>query len=311
MLKIKINSFSISWFKSLARNLRDGGFKSFREFLIESRIFSLFKKLVAGFPEEPHEVHVLVGRGRLAMAFWMMGSLIAARRSIPRFVLHDDGSMGSKEADLLKAMLPSSRLIRCVDADALVLPQLQEFPLLAQYRKKHIFGKRLTDFPMFCADEYVISIDTDILFFSNPEAVFRCGGYGGGKSIFMKDVADTSLVKAAEFEILYGKPLASPVNAGLFSIPRKILDFPQMEKVLRDFHLLAMPQGEWYVEQTVLAALASLNGGAELLPASYELTLDSPIRENAVSRHYVGAVRHLFYSEGIPKVRSGLNRLKL
>lgn len=304
-------SFSKNWFKTLARNFRDGGFKSFTEFLIESRIFFLFQELVVGFPEEPHEVHVLAGRERLAMAFWMMGSLIAARRSVPRFVVHDDCSMGSKEADFLQAMLPSSRLVMVKEADAVVLPQLKEFPLLAQYRKKHVFGKRLTDFPMFCADDYLISIDTDILFFSNPEAFFRSGDYGGGKSIFMKDVADTSLVNAAEFEKLYGRPLASPVNAGLFSIPRKILDFPQMEKVLRDFHLLAMPRGEWYVEQTVLAALASLNGGAELLSASYELTLDSPMRVNAVARHYVGAVRHLFYSEGIPKVRGVFKQPKL
>ena len=262
-------------------------------------------------PQESHEVHVLAGRERLPMAFWMMGSLVATRKSVPKFVLHDDGTMGGQEASVLKSIFPSSRLITVADADAVVLPILKDFPLLAAYRKKHIFGKRLTDFSMICADEYLISVDTDILFFSNPEVIFRSGACGHGKAIFMKDVADTSLIKAVDFEERYGAQLSSPVNAGLFSIPQRFLDFSEMEKVLRDFRLLEVPHGEWYVEQTVLAALASLHGSVELLPTTYELTLNSPMRANAVARHYVGAVRHLFYSEGIPKVRQGFKRPNL
>lgn len=304
-------SFSKTWLKSLARNLRDGGIKSSAEFLMEGRIFACLKDFVTKFPLEPQEVHVLAGRERLPMAFWMMGSLVAARKSVPRFVLHDDGTMGAREANFLKSIFPFSRLITVVDADAVVLPTLKGFPLLADYRKKHIFGKRLTDFSLLCKDEYLISVDTDILFFSNPEELFRSGDSGNGKAIFMKDVADTSLIKAADFEGRYGVTLVSPVNAGLFSIPQRALEFSEMEKVLRDFRLLEVPRGEWYVEQTVLAALASLNGGVELLPTSYELTLNSPMRANAVARHYVGAVRHLFYSEGIPKVRQGFKRPNL
>jgi hypothetical protein len=244
------------------------------------------------------------------MAFWMMGSLIATQQVVPRFVIHDDGSMGSAEVEYIKRTIPSARLIKARDSDAEVLPMLKAYPLLEQYRRKHIFGKRLTDFPHFCSGDYLISIDTDILFFQNPKELFRSGKFGADGAIFMKDVADSSLIKAPRFFERHGRQLASPVNAGLFSIPKSILNFESMENILSEFNLLSIPRAEWFVEQTVLSALASLDGGVKLLPECYELTLSSAVANNAVARHYVGVVRHLFYSEGIPKVARIMKNLR-
>lgn len=292
-----------SWLRTLARNLRDGGMRSALEFFNEKAIFGLIGDLSATYPVEVTEVHVLTGRDRFPMALWMIGSLIAARQSVPHFVFHDDGSLGKTEEHLAEKFLPNSRIVKSAEADNAVVAILKGFPLLVTYRKMHAFGKRLTDFLFYCRHEYLVSIDTDILFFQNPRSFFRDDGFGGKKSIFMKDVKDSSLVSAEQFEDRYGSPLASSVNAGLFSMPATILQWSEMEKIISDFHLLSIPRGEWFVEQTILAALAALHGGIALLPETYELTLGGTVTRDAVARHYVGQVRHLFYSEGVPKVR--------
>jgi hypothetical protein len=274
--------------------------------LKEKAIFGLIGEMSRTYVEDKTEVHVLTGRDRFPMAFWMMGSLISTRQSIPHFVLHDDGSLGETEEHLVGELLPNSRIVKSTDADKEVNALLRGYPLLAGYRENHVFGKRLTDFLFYCQHEYLVSIDTDILFFQNPRSFFRDNGYGGKKSIFMKDVKNSSLVSAEHFEDRYGSPLASSVNAGMFSMPAKILQWTEMENIISDFHLLSIPRGEWFVEQTILAALATLHGGVELLPETYELTLGGSAANDAVARHYVGQVRHLFYSEGVPKVKMSL-----
>jgi hypothetical protein len=61
----------------------------------------------------------------------------------------------------------------------------------------------------------------------------------------------------------------------------------------------------WRIEQTLLA-LCSARFGVELLPSEYRISLTCGA-ENCVAKHYVGAVRHLMYSEGMRRLyRNGL-----
>ena len=61
----------------------------------------------------------------------------------------------------------------------------------------------------------------------------------------------------------------------------------------------------WRIEQTLLACAASRDG-VELLPTQEYLVSLTPGTEGCVAKHYVGAVRHLMYREGIARlVREG------
>ncbi|MGH7215472.1 MAG: hypothetical protein ACREIT_11970, partial [Tepidisphaeraceae bacterium] len=56
----------------------------------------------------------------------------------------------------------------------------------------------------------------------------------------------------------------------------------------------------WRVEQT-LFALCSSRFGTELLPPEYDVRLGQG-DARAPCRHYVGAIRHLLYREGLPRL---------
>lgn len=56
----------------------------------------------------------------------------------------------------------------------------------------------------------------------------------------------------------------------------------------------------WRIEQT-LFALCSSRYGVDLLPLEYRIMLSKGL-EGVVAKHYVGAVRHLMYSEGMAKL---------
>jgi hypothetical protein len=302
MLKVT----SKAWVKGLARNLRDGGVRSAFGYLREAGCVQLLRGIAKRFAREQNEVHVLTGSERLPMALWMAASLIVSRDRIPRFVIHDDGSLRDCDEQLVRGLLPGARVVRAGPADEAVERKLEQFPLLNRYRKLHFFGKRLTDMSHFCESDYLISVDTDVLFFSNPAELFRETPFTDGKSLFMRDVADSSLIQPEQFLRRRGCTLAGPINAGIFSIHKSIMDWERMEGILADFDLLSVPRGSWFVEQTVLAALTSARGSVELLPETYVLNFENQLGADVVARHYVGRIRHLFYSEGLPLVSKNL-----
>jgi len=56
----------------------------------------------------------------------------------------------------------------------------------------------------------------------------------------------------------------------------------------------------WRIEQTIYA-LCSSRHGVELLPDEYTVYLEQGIGTRPL-RHYVGAIRHLMYREGIARL---------
>jgi len=92
-------------------------------------------------------------------------------------------------------------------------------------------------------------------------------------------------------------------------VPKTALTLELLEGFLEKTELLKYDR--WYVEQTLFALAASLWRDVELLPAEYVMSLAKRCPELAVARHYVGAVRHLFYSEGISRVEPLLRRTAL
>ncbi len=295
-------SISSNWLKGLARNFRDGGPGSARGYLTEGRIFRLMRRIPQAWPLDPQEAHLLVGRERIPMLLWMVASLMVASKTRWSFVVHDDGTLREGDVAVLDECLCGCRVIRSMESDAVMREELRNFPLLARYRSLHPFGKRLTDFPFFCKSSSVVSIDSDILFFRTPTSFLPEQASQADHSIFLRDVENTSLITEGAFIAKFQRELATPLNAGMFAIPSQFMDLETMEQMLREFSLLDIPKSAWFIEQTVLGALASLKGDVALLPESYQQTLEGALRDDAVMRHYVGKVRHLFYSEGLPKV---------
>jgi hypothetical protein len=293
---------SSGWLKGLARNWRRGGPCSACGYLAEGRIFRLMRRIPQAWPFDPQEVHVLVGHERIPMLLWMVASLMVASKTRWSFVVHDDGTLRDADEAVLAENLPGCRVIRCAKADAAMQEALRDLPLLDSYRSKHPFGKRLTDFAHFGRSETIVSIDSDVLFFRNPTLFLGYAALRPDTSVFLRDVEDTSLIMPEVFAAKTGRELARPVNAGMFAIPKHFLALTAMESILRDYALMDGTRDEWFIEQTVLAALASWKGEVSLLPADYEQTLEGKSRGDAVMRHYVGKVRHLFYSQGLPRV---------
>jgi hypothetical protein len=94
-----------------------------------------------------------------------------------------------------------------------------------------------------------------------------------------------------------GVELVERVNSGLALVHRASLRLDWLEEFLA---LEGIDSHFWRMEQTLLA-LCSSRFGVDLLPAEYDVNLTRSELPGP-SRHYVGAIRDLFYSEGLRRL---------
>jgi hypothetical protein len=154
--------------------------------------------------------------------------------------------------------------------------------------------------PHFTTCERFLVIDSDVLFFAPPREIREWADGTKKECWFNEDAIEGSLISAAEARGELGVKLWSRVNTGLCLLWKPAIDLDFCDRALAETSIL---RGHlWRVEQTLLALCASRHGQGGLLPKRYEVSLGRHAAADAISRHYVGAVRDRFYGEGLKRL---------
>jgi len=235
------------------------------------------------------------------MGLCMIASWIIATGRCWRFLVHDDGTLLMSDAEVLSKLLPNCRVLLSSETNKQVSLALNEHPLCLQCRNLHPLGRKVIDMPLFASQAKLLSIDTDILFYRKPRRILDWMIETDSTCLFLEDVQDACLLNPDQTVRLFGVRRAPKVNTGIAAVPKKIMNIDFLEECLGKANLLT--RDWWYIEQTLYAMAAAVYGRVELLPQEYFMALEPPCPEAAVARHYMGANRHLFYSEGLPRLK--------
>ncbi len=152
----------------------------------------------------------------------------------------------------------------------------------------------------------MLLLDSDVLFFRSPEALLqRIDDPEYKANSFNEDCGNGYTISPADARALLNLELQPRLNSGLGLVHPQSLRLDWIEEFLA---APGLATGHfWRIEQT-LFALGSSRYGLDLLPATYAVHLGKGIGDSPC-RHYVGAVRHLMYSEGMRRlVREGFLR---
>jgi len=248
----------------------------------------------------PVEVHCLTSRDDLPNLLWSLKSFYHfARRDYPLVVL-EDGSLQDADAATLADHFPDARLVRKHEADAVMEDRLARYPRCREYRRKHPLARKAFDAGCFLEAPRMLLLDSDVLFVSEPTRLIEhAENPRYSKSAFNADIAPALNISAEEARSRFGIELVERINSGIALIRRQALVLEWMEEFLG---CPSVTEGHfWRIEQTLLALCASREG-AELLPAEYRVSLERGIG-GCVAKHYVGAVRHLMYNEGMAELK--------
>ena len=287
----------------LRRDLKRGWAASYHDYKTLQRIDEWSWHF---WSEVPHAVpvHVLTGANDWRLAAWMLASWFQATEHAWPIVIHDDGTLPEEGRATLERLFANARIIRRAEADAAMDKALRPFPFCAEYRAMHPLALKLFDIPHFTAGERYMMFDSDVLFFRHPREILDWANAESDECWFNEDIQEASLISAADARDDLGLRPWPRVNSGLGLICKAAIDLDFIDRALAVTSIL---RGHiWRVEQTLHMLCAARHGKGGLLPRTYEVSLNRHCAEDAIARHYVGAVRDKFFSEGLKRLRRQL-----
>ncbi len=241
------------------------------------------------------EIHVLTYANDWLNLIWTLKSFYHFSQRQYALCIHDDGTLTQENIATLQYHFPKARIIERKQADEKVLPLLSSYPSCLEFRKTNHLSPKVFDFAVYLQSDRLLLLDSDILFFAQPtELLNRIENPEYQINTLNGDVESAYTVEPEVVKTHLGFDIAARINSGLGLIHKDSLNFEWIEE------FLALPNiiGHfWRIEQTI-HALCSSRFGVELLPPTYDVHLEGNIN-GSPSRHYVGAIRHLMYSEGI------------
>jgi len=251
---------------------------------------------IAETSDHRYEIHVLTSRHDWLNLIWALKSFYAASGRRYALCIHEDGTLDSVALSSLQRHFPTARIIRRQEADQRLAHELRGFPRSAQFRNTNLLALKVFDFIAFLQADRMVLFDSDLLFFDEPTAYLSRLEDGNYRlNAFNADCDSAYTIDAEAVKARLGFELLARVNSGFGIVHRDSIRLEWIEEFLA---LPGLTDGHfWRIEQT-LYALCSSRYGAELLPQEYEVSLEAGVPPR-IFRHYVGAIRHLMYGEGI------------
>ena len=219
--------------------------------------------------------------------------------------VHDDGTLGAAHEEAIKSVLPSTIFVRKPDADSEMQAALSGYDLCLKARDHYAPSLKFFDAWHYSDEKPYLVIDTDILFYDRPDMMLNWTDGELAGSWFMDDLATSYVISPDEFYELAATKMWPKVNSGICMVQPGMIDLEFTERMLAESNLLK--RRGWTHEQGFFAMNASrVNEGGRLPSDLYEITLGTTRNPAADCRHYVGAVRDQFYSEGIRHLKKCL-----
>lgn len=182
------------------------------------------------------------------------------------------------------------------------------YPRLLELARSHPLGKKLLTLLHEQMNEDVLYADFDVLLFRRPDDLAlqvskRQACYN--QESLTPAYAPSILKTGDEMRL---KP-CDRLNSGLLYIPKNSFSLELAERLVSA--QAPTSQGNWFVEQTVIAFLMQVAIGVPLDAANYVVNTTRQFwwqqdvdYERIHTRHFTGPVRHLMYSKGYPALRS-------
>lgn len=277
----------------LKRGARLGTWPLFQRYIVAPKVSKLPPVHVRKDPF--FSVHTLLHRNDIIMYEWMLRSLLLHSSANFSVKVHEDGSFTDTDQKYLESKFPGIEIIRRKSSDEEVFKKIADYPAVTKYRKEHFWALKALDVYLLGTEKYMVLIDADVLFFSDPVELFT----DDNSNFWMKDVAYNLGIPEATVREKLGTGPLKPMNAGLGRAMRNAVSLPTAESFL---NIQANPVNDMIFHTLFCTRHSSL----ELLDNEKYMLQFKLQTQGVAAKHYVNPIRYWFWEEGVPRVATQL-----
>lgn len=252
-------------------------------------------------PQAEIEIHSLTCERDYTDLLWCLKTFLYYSGRSCNVVLHDDGSLSPEAYGHLQRHLSGVTIISKAQADERMRDVMAPYPSSRAFRERLPLARRLFDVPLFATRERFMILDSDVLFFGQPEEILASIAHG--RLCFMSDYQDGYVYPRSEIAARYGVEILPAFNTGICVLAKDIFESEFIENYCRGLGPAGLERHPW-AEQTLFGLLLSHHKErADQLSARYRISR-TPLDSQTISHHFVNdGSRGLFYTQGIPRLR--------
>ncbi len=266
------------------------------------------KNILKTKPVEPDhnlEVHLLACGRDFLNAIWAIKSLSYFSNLQFKTVIHDDGTLSEIQKKTFSQHFKGGQIIETKDADREMKENLKNYKYLSIYRKKKKFycSKKLLDPLFFSRTEQIILLDSDILFFNEPEEVLR--HLKNKKSFYTSDIKSAYTHDIGQLKTITNINVQEKINAGLIYLNKTeyLASLSFLEAFFKKMDAMNFDGDINRLEQTAHAIILS-KIKANRLSVNYRMSKEK-LTNKAISYHFVNdGFRSRMYKVGLAKLKA-------
>lgn len=243
------------------------------------------------------QIYFLTGEKYLYQTLFCIASLTKHSEEKFNFILIDDGTFNEPLLETINRLLPNATIYLNSDIEAnlsKLLPE-QQFKKLRNKRSTYPHIRKLTDIHTLNRQEWKLVLDSDMLFYKNPEEIINW--LKTPKTpIHMVDCEESYGYSSNLMETLAGAEIPELLNVGVIGLNSNTIDWNNIENWIS---ILEKEEGETYfLEQAISAMIVAKENSIALSPIKYVV---NPVEDNKMSpaclHHYVSTSKKKYFNE--------------
>lgn len=249
------------------------------------------------------EVHTVTSHEDLPLYLTMAKTLHNQSQINYPFVLHDDGTLTEQDFSLIKEHIPDIRVLSHSKTTKKLETLLRSYPVLLRRRldsKKDRVQLIVTiDVPLFSKSKKLCYIDSDIVFFNNPQELSAWAVKNDDAVLFANDRKNGYAISRKVCKKFFHVDFIEKFNAGILCYQKSLLSLPHLNsyfstlKTIRQSRNFLQEQTYWMIrlQQTKqkLIRLSDL----------YLIPMKRHGDRYTVARHYIHPIRNQLYASAI------------
>jgi hypothetical protein len=239
-------------------------------------------------PASQTELHTLTCHNHLFMYITAVKSLLRFVSDVA-VVVHDDGSLTTKDIATIEHHIEGIKVIRRGDADRIAEGFLARFPKTTTFRTEIINSLELTDHALLAGKEKLIITNSDTLFLRRPDDVIQWIAADDGDVLC---AYEEKPIQQAEFLARMKSSFPPHLTLALVCLYKDIVDPTGIEDLLNQ---VQRTDELWFIGQNSLPVLIGnkVNSSKVRFLDQQLYEASGVFREGAIFRHYWTSIASL------------------